>query len=144
MKVLVDTNIVLDVILKRQPFYEKSVAVFRCVDQRLVCGCLSSSAMTDIFYLLRKAMRNSADVYPIMDDIVSIFSIVPVFETTITDALALRWKDFEDAVQFTVALENGITHIVTRNEADYKSSNIHCLNPTDFIAHLKSGNASGC
>jgi len=141
MKILVDTNIVLDVVLKRWPFYEKSVAVFQCIDQRLVSGCLSSSAMTDIFYLLRKAMHSSAGVYPIMDNIAAIFSILPVFEATIADALALRWGDFEDAVQFTVAKENGITHMVTRNEADYKSSNIPCLNPTDFIACLKRENA---
>jgi len=138
MKVLVDTNVVLDVFMKRQPFYEDAFETLQGVEKRLVSGCLSSSAMTDIFYLLRKQYHGSAGVYPIMDHIAAIFSIVPVFDITIVNALALRWNDFEDAVQFMVAKENGITHIVTRNEADYKNTDIQCLSPAGFIAYLEN------
>ena len=88
--------------------------------------------------MLRKFHHGSTNVYPIMDDLAVFFSIVPVFDTTIVNALALRWNDFEDAVQFMVAKENGITHIVTRNEADYKSTDIQCLSPAGFIAYLEN------
>jgi len=138
MKVLVDTNVVLDVFMKRQPFYEDSFAVFQRVGKQDIEGCLSSTSMTDIFYLLRKFHHGSTNVYPIMDDLAVFFSIVPVFDTTIVNALALRWNDFEDAVQFMVAKENGITHIVTRNQADYKNADIQCLRPADFIAYLEN------
>ena len=132
MKVLVDTNVVLDVLLKRSSFYHDSFKIFQFVDQERIYGCLSSSSITDIFYLLRKDRNNSGEVYQIMDELTALFSVVPVSETTISGALALRWKDFEDAVQFMAAKENDITYIVTRNKADYETQYIPCVSPTEF------------
>jgi predicted nucleic acid-binding protein len=99
MKALVDTNVVLDVLLRRSPFYQDSFKIFQLID---------------------------------------LFSVVPVSEITIADALALRWKDFEDAVQYIVARESGVTHIITRNKADYKADDIHCMSPTEFIAYTRT------
>jgi len=93
--------------------------------------------LTNIFYLLRKAKMDSDEVYQIMDKLISLFNVAPIVETTIADALALRWKDFEDAVQFITAKENKVEFIITRNNADYKTSEIPCMTPTEFIAHLK-------
>jgi predicted nucleic acid-binding protein len=73
-------------------------------------------------------------VYRVIEDISAIFAIVPVFESTIKNALALRWKDFEDAVQYSTAKENGIECIVTRNKDDYENSDIPCVIPADFLA----------
>jgi predicted nucleic acid-binding protein len=70
-----------------------------------------------------------------MDELTALFSVVPVSETTIACALALRWKDFEDAVQYMAARENGITHIITRNKADYDTFDIHCMSPTEFSTY---------
>ena len=72
-----------------------------------------------------------------MDEITALFSIAHVSDTTISSALALRWKDFEDAVQYIVAKENGVTHIITRNKKDYESIDIPCISPTDFIVYFK-------
>jgi len=80
---------------------------------------------------------DSDEVYQIMDKLISLFNVAPIVETTIADALALRWKDFEDAVQFITAKENKVEFIITRNNADYKTSEIPCMTPTEFIAHLK-------
>jgi predicted nucleic acid-binding protein len=132
MKVLLDTNIVLDVLLKRFPFYQDSFKIFQLVDQERIHGCLSASSITDIFYLLRKDRHNPGEVYQIMDELTAFFSVIPVSETTISGALALRWKDFEDAVQFMTARENGVTHIITRNKADYETCNIPCVSPVEF------------
>jgi len=137
MKVLIDTNVILDVLLERHPFYHNSFIIFKLVDQERISGFLSASGMTDIFYLLRKARHNSAGVYPIMDELTALFTVAPVNETTIANALALRWKDFEDAVQFTVAKEKGIDCIITRNAADYEVHDIPCMTPTEFIASFK-------
>ena len=72
-----------------------------------------------------------------MDDICGIFTAASVSETTISNALALRWKDFEDAVQFITAKESEVDFIITRNKADYKASDIPCMTPTEFITYLK-------
>ncbi|MDR2094462.1 MAG: PIN domain-containing protein [Treponema sp.] len=90
MKVLVDTNVILDVLLKRDGLYAESFAVFQMVEQRTITGCVSSSAITDIFYLVHKAQKNIDIVYQAVEDMAAIFTIVPVFESTITSALALR------------------------------------------------------
>jgi predicted nucleic acid-binding protein len=137
MKVLVDTNVVLDVLLKRTQFYQDSFKIFQLVDQERIYGCLSAASITDIFYFLRKDRHNPGEVYRIMDELIDLFSVVPVSETTIAGALALRWKDFEDAVQFVAAKENGVTHIITRNKADYETQYIPCVNPAEFIIDTK-------
>jgi predicted nucleic acid-binding protein len=133
MKALIDTNVVLDVLLNRSLFYANSRAIFDLAEQKRITGYVSASSITDIFFIVKKAFRDNEMVYEVIEKLAAIFVIVPVFESTITDALALRWKDFEDAVQFVVAKENSIEYIITRNEADYKTSDIPCMSPTNFI-----------
>jgi predicted nucleic acid-binding protein len=137
MKVLVDTNVVLDVLLKQAPFYNDSFVIFQLADSKRIIGVLAAVSLTNIFYLLRKAKVDSAEVYQNMDKLAALFTVAPVVETTVAEALALRWKDFEDAVQFVAAKESKVEFIITRNKADYKTSEIPCMTPTEFIAHLK-------
>jgi len=137
MKVLIDTNVILDVLLERHPFYKESFIIFQLADQECISGCLSATSITDIFYLLRKARQSYDEVYLIIDELTSLFSVIPVSDTTISSALKLRWKDFEDAVQFVVAKENNIECIITRNKADYQSSDIPCMSPVEFIDFFK-------
>jgi predicted nucleic acid-binding protein len=105
MKVLIDTNVILDVLLKRSGLYAESFAVFQLVEQHRIIGCISSSAITDIFYLFNKALKDINTVYQTVEGLSSVFTIAPVFESTIKNALALRWNDFEDAVQYVTATE---------------------------------------
>jgi predicted nucleic acid-binding protein len=133
MNVLVDTNVVLDVLTKRPLFYDDSLAIFQLADIEGIRGYLSATSMTNIFYLLRKARYSSAETYQMMDELSALFTIVPVSETTIADALALRWKDFEDAVQFVAARENGAAYIISRNTQDFSSGSIDAVTPEDFI-----------
>jgi len=140
MKVLVDTNVVMDVLLRRSPFYQDSFTIFQLVDLERINGCLSASSITDVFYLLSKDRHNSGEVYRIMDELIDLFSVIPVSETTISAALALRWKDFEDAVQYITAKENDITHIITQNKKDYENTDINCFSPAEFIIYSKETN----
>jgi predicted nucleic acid-binding protein len=138
MKILVDTNVILDVLLKRDGLYAESFEVFQLVEQRAIIGYVSSSALTDIFYLVHKTQKDTDTVYQAVDTLAAIFTIAPVFESTIKNALALRWKDFEDAVQYSAAKETGVDCIVTRNKDDYDSSGIPCMSPVDFLAFFES------
>jgi predicted nucleic acid-binding protein len=137
MKVLVDTNVILDVLLRRMPFYDNSRVVYDLVEQGRITGCISSSAITDIFYLTRRELKDIETIYKIVDALAADFSIAPVLESTITGALALRWNDFEDAVQFMTARENGVDYIITRNVSDFESTGIACISPRDFLGILK-------
>ncbi|MCL1931550.1 MAG: PIN domain-containing protein [Treponema sp.] len=133
MKALVDTNVVLDVILQRSPFYQNSFAIFQLVDQGHISACLSATTMTTIFYVLRKARNNADETYRMMDELTDLFSVALVSEKTIADALALRWNDFEDAVQYIAARENSADYIVTRDTQDFSSGHIPAVTPEQFM-----------
>jgi predicted nucleic acid-binding protein len=137
VKVLVDTNVILDVMLHRTNFFDHSRRIFELVEQKRIGACISSSAFTDIFYLISKEIKDSETVYTAIDTLAAVFSIAPVYESTIMSALALRWKDFEDAVQYRAAKENNVDCIVTRNTDDYENSGIPCAAPIDFPAFLE-------
>jgi predicted nucleic acid-binding protein len=137
MKVLVDTNVILDLLLKRLPFYDDARAINQLVEQRRIEGCVSSASMTDIFYIARKELKNTAVVYKVMDALAADYIIAPVLESTIKNALTLRWNDFEDAVQYLTARENGIEQIITRNAADFTSGEIPRISPAEFLTCFK-------
>jgi predicted nucleic acid-binding protein len=133
MKVLVDTNVVLDVLLNRSNFYTNSRAVFELAEKKHITGHISASSITDIFYIANKAIKDNEIVYQAIERLAALFFIVPVVESTITDALALRWKDFEDAVQFVVGEGLSVDYIVTRNTQDFSSGNIPAVTPEQFL-----------
>jgi predicted nucleic acid-binding protein len=143
MKILVDTNVILDVLFQRSVFFDYSRKIFELVEQNRIDGCISASAFTDIFYLINKEIKNTEAVYKATDELAAIFTIVPVFESTIASALALRWKDFEDAVRYSTAKENNIDCIVTRNKEDYENSDIPCMGPADFLVFFETAETAG-
>ena len=137
MKVFFDTNVILDALLHRVPFHEESSAVYDLAERGQISGCVSSSAVTDIFYIACKELKDTGKVYALIDTLAADFTIAPVLESTIKDALALRWKDFEDAVQFTAARESGAEYLITRNMTGYETSAIPCVSPAAFIALMR-------
>jgi predicted nucleic acid-binding protein len=133
VKVLIDTNVILDVLLNRPLFFAHSRAVFELAEHGRISAYISSSAITDIFYFVRKTFKDKSIAYTALNKITSIFKIAPVDESTIKRALSLRWNDFEDAVQYVTAQESGLHSIITRNTVDYESTKIPCLTPAEFI-----------
>jgi predicted nucleic acid-binding protein len=139
IKVLIDTNVVIDVILEREFFYVNASTVFRKLSGGELRGYISASAATDIFYLIRKE-RGKERALEMLQNLVKKINILPVHESTIRTALSSGWSDFEDAVQAQVALENGVDAIVTRNAKDYRQpQNVEILSPPDFIEYVDSG-----
>ena len=137
MKVLVDTNVVLDVLLNREHFCRDSTVILYLAKGAVISAFFPSFSMTNVFYILRRRGKSLDEAYQEMDKLNIIFTVAPVTENTIASALALRWKDFEDAVQFITAKESKLDFIITRNKADYESSDISCMSPTEFIAYLE-------
>jgi predicted nucleic acid-binding protein len=137
MNVLVDTNVILDVLLKRPNFYALSWEVFKLSEKNEINGYISASAITDIFYIVHRDDKQNGDIYQTMDDLIGVFAVAPVTQTIISSALALHWKDFEDAVQYRTAAENGFDYIVIRNRADYETAVIPCMEPAQFLEMFK-------
>lgn len=124
MKLLIDTNILLDVLLKREPFYYKAVEVLELVQYDNVQEYVSAAAVTDIYYIAYKYLKDKGLVRQLLKKLMGIVSIAAVSEKEIEEALELAWNDFEDSVQYAVALLNEMDGIVTRNPKDYKRADM--------------------
>ena len=133
MKVMFDTNIVLDLLLNRQPFCEMSARVLDLSATKVVEGYVSASAITDIYYLAYKMIRDKNKVCLLLKRLLQIVSVAGVTETEILMALKSNWNDFEDAVQYFTAQNIEASYIVTRNKKDYLSGNISVVEPQEFF-----------
>lgn len=133
MKLLIDTNILLDVLLKREPFYYKAVEVLELVQYDNVQEYVSAAAVTDIYYIAYKYLKDKGLVRQLLKKLMGIVSIAAVSEKEIEEALELAWNDFEDSVQYVVALLNEMDGIVTRNPKDYKRADMKVWSPEQVL-----------
>ena len=135
MNVLFDTNVIIDVLTRRMPFYEHSAQCFSLVSQGKISGLLSAHAITTIEYLASKHLPTSKRQH-LIAELMSKFSIVDTTKNSLLEALSLDCNDFEDGVTYVAALSHDATHILTRNLKDFTFSNLPVLSPSQFIADL--------
>lgn len=136
MKLLIDTNIIMDILLKREPFFEKSVEIMNLVLEGEVQEYVSASAITDVYYIAYRQMRDKKMVRCLIANLLKVVSIACVSEKEIENALALEWNDFEDSVQYSVALLNDMDGIVTRNPSDYKRAEVSIWSPESLLTWI--------
>lgn len=139
MRVLLDTNIVLDYLGANEGFTKDAKRVFALAAERKDIKLVSSSAITDILYVLRRAIKDRELVRKKYEGFRMKVSILPVTERDIDVAFARNWKDFEDAVQYTVAESNNVDCIITRNKGDFEENDIPCYDPKEFLKHFRLG-----
>lgn len=133
MKLLIDTNVVLDVLLRREPFSKTAAEVLNLTQRDDVREYVSASAITDIYYIANKQMKDRDAVRDLLKRLLMIVSVAAVSEWEIQNALNLAWGDFEDSVQYSVALLNEMDGIVTRNPSDYQDANIRIWLPEQAL-----------
>jgi predicted nucleic acid-binding protein len=137
MKVLIDTNVILDVLQKREPHYETSAAVLKLCGPRLR-GYISANQTTDIFYVLRRHGHDATKAKAILKKLTDNVKILDVTAADVDNALASAMPDFEDALLAAQALRQKAEYIVTRNENDYKLSQVPAISPQAFLDKLYS------
>lgn len=135
-KALVDTDVLYDLLAQREPFHKFSAELFTLADQEKIRLCVSALAFANLFYILSK-LKSQKEARVILNKLKALMSILPVKEKNIDLALNSEFNDFEDAVQYYVAIENKINLILTRNLKDYKKSEIPILTPQEFLNSLK-------
>ena len=133
MKLLIDTNVVLDVLLRREPFFRTAAEVLSLTQRDEVREYVSASAITDIYYIANKQLKDRAAVRDLLERLLKIVSVAAVSEQEIRNALNLTWADFEDSVQYSVALLNEMDGIVTRNPDDYQEANMRIWLPEQVL-----------
>jgi len=130
--ILLDTNIILDIALKRQPFFESSSKIFLMMDQNILSSYVTATTITDIYYIARKEKsRNIAREFII--NLVSIVDVLGVDQYVIHEALQRDMKDFEDAIQVSAADLRDIKSIVTRNPRDFNNCGLEVYTPDELI-----------
>ncbi|MDD6057388.1 MAG: PIN domain-containing protein [Clostridiales bacterium] len=103
MRILIDTNVILDVLLKREPFCKAAIEVLGLTKLNNVQEYVSASAITDIYYLACRQLKNKELARGLLKKLLTLVSVAGVSEQEINEALELEWNDFEDSVQYSVA-----------------------------------------
>jgi len=133
MRALIDLNVVLDVLIRREPHFERSAAVWRLVEDGRVDGLLAAHSFTTLFYLYARQSSRERAVLA-MHQLMRVFGVAAVDRTVLEDALSYHWTDFEDAVQMAAAERAGCEYLVTRNAGDFKPAVVSVIQPADFLA----------
>lgn len=131
MRVLVDTNVILDILQNRQPFFKDSFDAVQLALNK--CSVyISATTVTDVVYITRKTFNNSSDQKKALIYFFSQFRICGVRNKQLKKAFSSSMLDFEDAVQAFCAKHYHISYIITRNIKDYKLSPVKAVEPADF------------
>lgn len=135
MRVLLDTDVVLDFLLARQPFDATAQAIWQAHEQGRCAAHVSAITPVNVSYIARRLI-GASDAQRLLNVLLLAIPICPVDAGVLTAAQRLGFSDFEDAVQLAAAQSAGLDALVTRNVGDYRASSLPILTPTDFLARL--------
>jgi len=133
--ILIDLNILLDVLQRREPFYETSAGLLAAVETGQVEGYIAAHSITTLFYLIQKG-HSASDARAMITNLLQFIKILPADQSTIEQALNLDYRDFEDAVQMISAVKNKMDYLVTRNTKVYQPALLPVILPVYFLSML--------
>ena len=133
-KILIDTNVLLDYLLEREPFFEDAKKVILSCIEGNTKGCIAAHTISNMFYILRKDYT-AEERREILSSICSIFDIESIDKAKLLSGLENKeFSDFEDCLQMECAKTFGAEYIVTRNTTDYSMSEIKAILPSEYLA----------
>ena len=132
MILLIDSNVILDVLQMREPHYESSYEIFRICYHRKASGYILNLTFANIIYIMRKQLY-SEKIIEILDSLSELFSFVNLKKNDFKNAANLKWKDFEDAIQYVTAERINADFIITRNVKDFENTKIPAITPNEFL-----------
>lgn len=134
-KLFLDTNIILDLLAYRMPFYTEAAELFSLADKKKIQLSLSSLCFADAKYILSR-QNPETEVRKILRKLKVLVNVLPL-DNKITDlALNSEFRDFEDAIQYFTAIENDQGIIITRNQSDFKLSKIPVMTAGEFLKSI--------
>lgn len=133
--ILVDLNVVLDVVQKREPHYGASAAVLGEVVAGRIIGCLPAHAFTTLHYIVGR-YQSATKANDVIDWLLKHFNVASTGQTELTRARGLNWPDFEDAVVASAAESADCKAIITRNISDFKKSPVPALTPEEYLLDI--------
>ena len=135
MKVLIDTNVILDVLYKREGFYEDSLKIWKLCETRKLDGYISALSISNIVYILRREL-DPEKTLEVINNINLVFKIYDLKSEIIMQAAEKKTKDYEDALQMVTAQKLKASFIVTRNIKDFAGGKIIAVKPSELLERL--------
>jgi len=135
VKVLIDTNVIVDVALEREPFYAESDRILTFVEEGKIQGYVSASTFSDLYYIIRRDKGRDWTL-DFLRQLATFCQVATVDNSVISIALTCNFKDFEDAIQYSTAVINLIDAIVTRNPRDFPVNTPRIVTPNQLIIEL--------
>jgi predicted nucleic acid-binding protein len=134
MKVLFDTNVILDYFIQREPFYRASREVIFLSAEKKLEGIIGAGSIADIYYICRKEYQSKEKSLNLISDLLKLVTLVDTKAYDINNALSFKMSDFEDAIIAAAALREKADYIVTRNVKDYSKSPVPAIAPDEFLS----------
>ena len=135
MRLMLDANIILDVLQAREPYLADSSRISKMCETNLAEGHISTLSFANLVYVMRKEL-DPEKIEEVLKALSLIFRFDDLTQADINNAASLKWNDFEDAVQATIAKRINADYIITRNVKDYKESKITALMPSEILARV--------
>jgi len=132
IKAYIDCNILLDWLLDREPFSSYSAKIIELTETRKILGLVSPLTLANTYYIIAKELNKKiADEFII--DSLRIFSVPGISLKNVKEAVSDKFKDFEDDVHSSVAAENNVDFLITRNKRDFKNDKFKVLDAEEFL-----------
>ncbi len=132
-RILIDTNVLLDYLLEREPFFEDAKEIMVSCTEGKAKGCIAAHSIPNIFFILRKDY-NAKERREILSNLCSIFDVEGIDKAKLISGLANEdFSDFEDCLQMECAKAYGADCIVTRNVDDYSVSDVKAIEPKEYL-----------
>lgn len=133
MRLICDTNILLDVICRRDPFYTDSACVLNMCEDKDVEGLITVTSLSDLFYITRKLFSSKEKAYEALTLATRILKPCTVSDTDAMRAVNAGAKDFEDAMIAYTAEAHGCDYVITRNTADFEGLPVKAIEPSQLL-----------
>jgi len=135
INILLDTNIIIDLLAAREPFYTEAAELFSLADKKTIKLSVSALSLANTHYILSK-FTNGQEARKILRNFKVIVDVLPLDDKIVDLALNSEFRDFEDAIQYFTAIENEQKLIVSRNKSDFKSSKIPVMTASEFLKSI--------
>lgn len=132
-RVLFDLNVILDVLMRREPHFANAARLWALVESSQIEGYIAGYSFTTLFYLYWR-QSDPEKAYQAIRKLLRVFDVASVDRRVIEIACDLAWRDFEDAVQAIAASGAGCDYLVTRNPEDYAGLQMAVIQPAEFLA----------
>ena len=131
-QILLDTNITLDLLARRIPFYNNAAALFTLADKKIISLSISALSLANIHYVITK-LKPEQETRKILRNLVILLQVLSLDDKILDLALNSDFNDFEDAIQYFTAIENDQDLIVTRNMSGFRKSKIPVMTAREFM-----------